>query len=246
MSIAGMVEENSQLQTYPLAVKAMGFFYRFPVYKGTELRSILGNERIEGVELMRKDNQKLFRVQCDTVVITGKFRPDSQLLDNAPIEQDPLTLGPLVDMNLMTTVPNIFAAGNALRGADMHDLCALEGRLAAQSIVKRLQSGDHETNVAIPIRVESPIRYVVPQTITPSLIKPRRFRWLYPGYSVQLEQTLTTSVLEAWSGDRRIWKGSFRRLIGNSRIALSVGKFDWDHVDANREITLRVQSARKS
>jgi len=39
MSIAGMAEENSQLQTYPLAVKAMGFFYRFPVYKGTELRS---------------------------------------------------------------------------------------------------------------------------------------------------------------------------------------------------------------
>ena len=245
-SVVGMVEEDSQLQTYPLAVKGISLFYRFPIYKATELKSIFGHERVEGVELMGTNDQKPFQIECDTVLITGKFHPDSQLLDTAPIGRDPLTSGPLVDMSLMTTVPNIFAAGNVLRGGDMHDLCALEGRMAAQTILRRLQSAEHEPDEVISIQTESPIRYVVPQKITPSKIKSHLFRWLFPGYSIQLERTLSNPCIEAWSGDGKIWEGSFRRLFGNSRISLPVDKFDWDRVDGNKGITLKVQSAKKS
>ena len=128
----------------------------------------------------------------------------------------------------------------------MHDLCALEGRITAQAILRRMQSAGHEPEKVISIQAESPIRYVVPQKITPSETKSHLFRRLYPGYSIQLERTLTKSCIEAWSGDRKIWEGSFRRLIGNSRIPLPMDKFDWDSVDANKGITLKVQSAKKS
>ncbi len=240
MSIAGMVEEDAELQTYPSLAKAMSFFYRFPVYKGHRIKAVLGPERVEGVELIREKDQKSFQVECDTLIISGRFRPDSSLLDHTPIKRDPSTLGPFVDMNLMTSVPNIFAAGNVLRGAIMHDLCALEGKKAAQEILKRLTLAAAERDGAISIRAESPIRYVVPQKITPGQIKSHIFPKLHPGYSIQLEHTCRSPVLEACSGNETIWKGSFSRAIANHRICLPVEKFDWSKVDMKKEVTLKL------
>ena len=118
-----------------------------------------------GFDFMK--DQKTFKVECDTLVICGKFRPDSALIDNTPIEWDPFTLGPLVDANLMSSVSNIFAVGNILRGADPHDLCALERMKAAKSIIKRLYSKENNAKETISIRAEPPIRFVVPQNIFP-------------------------------------------------------------------------------
>lgn len=243
LSIAGMVEEDPRLQTYPSLAGAMSMLYGFPVYKGTSVKTILGDRRVEALELVRQEDQKASQVECDTLVITGKFRPDSALIDNTPIERDPLTSGPNVDQELMTSVPNIFAAGNVLRGADMHDLCALEGKKAAQGILKRLRSSDLQIQEAIQLRTEPPIRYVVPQRIVPDRTKTHLFSWLYPGFSMQVEHTLPRAVLEAWSGDERIWNGSFSRLIARKRYALPVEKFDWDRVIPENGVTLRLRES---
>ena len=244
ISIAGFVEESRKLQTYVLPAKTASLFYGFPIYKGTGVQSILGQKRVKGIELSNGRDKRPFQVECDTVVLTGKFRPYSSLIDDTPIEQDPATLGPYVDMNLMTSVPNIFAAGNVLRGAEMHDLCALEGKRAAQNMLKRLKWGEREPREEVSIRAEAPIRYVVPQKIAPDQIRSRLFPWLYPGYSIQLEDTLVRPTLEAWSGSEIVWKKPFLKLIANNRICLPVHKFDWDRVDLNRGITLKLQNKR--
>lgn len=240
-SIAGIVEGDRLLQTYPWAARAMARAFNFPVFTDTLVRAILGKKRVEAVELVRHADQESIQVQCDTVIITGKFRPDSSLIDNTPIELDPSTLGPVVDMRLMTSVPNIFAAGNLLRGADMHDLCALEGKLAAHSILKHLRSGRNYLDQSIRIRAESPIRYVVPQKIGPHEIRKHLFSKLFPWPAIQVERTLTNPVIEAWSGNNKIWKRFYRKLIANTRISLPVEKFDWDGVDANKGIILKAK-----
>jgi thioredoxin reductase len=240
-SIAGIVEEDLQLQTYPWAASAIGRVFNFPVFKDTSVKAILGNKRVEAVELVREADQESLHVECDTVIITGKFRPDSSLIDNSPIEQDPSSLGPVVDMNLMTSVPNIFAAGNVLRGADMHDLCALEGKLAARSIMKKLGSHRTQTDKYIRLRAESPIRYVVPQKIGPSKIRKRLFSKLFPWPAIQVERTLINPVLEAWSGNHKVWKSFYRKLIANTRIPLPVEKFDWNGVDPEKGIILKAK-----
>jgi len=239
-SIAGMVEEDPELHTYASAAKAASFFFRFPIYKGTSVEDILGRSRVEGVNLVDKGREKSFTVDCDTVVITGKFRPVSALIDNTAIERDPLTEGPVVDANLMTSVPNIFAAGNVLRGADMGDLCGLEGKRVGQNILKNLKESQPEGVEYISIRAESPIRYVVPQKIIPKALPkplPSSFR---PGFSIQTEHTLKNPTLEAWSGNERIWKGSFSKLLATNRTPLPVNKFDWNRVDPKQEIVLRI------
>jgi thioredoxin reductase len=242
MSIAGIIEEDKALQTYPSAALAMSRILGFPVYKESSVKAIIGNQRVEGVELFRSRDRKPFQVECDTIVITGRFRPESSLIDAIPIEKDPSTDGPVVNMNLMTSAPNIFAAGNVLRGADMHDLCALEGRLAAQSILGRLDRDETGIEPWIPVRAEPPIRYVVPQRLAPKQTRKWYLGTLSPWPAFQVAVTLRNVKMEAASGAEKIWEGAFRRLIANSRCLLPIEKFRWDRVDPENGVVLRIQS----
>ena len=183
VSIAGIVEEDAEYQTYPLLARAMSRYYGVPICLGTSIKSILGIDRVEGVELAGRNDEKTTPVECDTVIVTGKFRPISNLLDHTLIIRDPATSGPVVDADLMTSVPNVFSAGNLLRGGDMHDLCALEGRLVAHSILKRI-AGRIEGNRWVSLRGTPPIRFVVPQKIAPSRIESRLVPFLSPGVGI--------------------------------------------------------------
>jgi len=240
-AIAGIVEEDLALHTCPSLAKAMGLRFGFPIYKNSSVNAILGDRRVERVELVTPESTNPVDIECDTVVITGRFRPYTPLIDNTHVEQDASTLGPVVDMNLMTSVQNIFAAGNLLRGAEMHDLCALEGRHAAKGILRTLVSREDESDDGIPIRVEQPIRYVAPQKINPERAENMRPSWFCPGFSIQTARTLKKPVLEVWSGNRKIWEKRYSRLIANSRIPLPVNRIPWRHVDQERGVTLKIK-----
>ncbi len=236
-SIVGLVEPGVEVQTYRFIAKAVSATLGFPILEDTTIGTIVGDKRVEGVELVRKEKGSLL-VDCDTVIITGKFRAYAPLLDQTPIEQDPLTFGPVVDTRLMTSVPNILAAGNILRGAEMHDLCALEGKQAAHTILETASVSQPEPPKCIPIKGEYPIRYVVPQRIIPSQIKRRHLPSLHPAVTLQTAYTLRKPVLEAWSNGERIWHRSFGRLMGNTRVALPLHEFAWDKVDSDEGITV--------
>jgi len=242
ISIVGMVEEDPCLQTYPFFSRAMKALYKFPIYKNTVVNAILGDKRVQEIELLSKGEPRLFRVKCDTVLLTGKFRSYSPLIDNTPIQRDPLTFGPIVDLDLMTSVENIFSAGNVLRGAQMHDLCALEGKKVAYTILRRLESRESgNRHESVFIRSEFPIRYVVPQKINRIQGQASIAGRLSPGVSVQVAHTLRRPVLEAWSGEELVWKKSFSRLIANTRIGVPIHAFDWDRVDEERGVTLKIK-----
>jgi thioredoxin reductase len=237
-SIGGMVEKDTELHTYASVATLMSRLFSFPLFKNAAIRRIIGNKRVEGVELLLGDSGEALQIECDTVVMTGRFRPDSSLIDGTPIAKDPCALGPAVDTNLMTSVPNIFAAGNVLRGADMHDLCALEGRLAARSILRVMQTPTPGTTPSVSVRAETPIRFILPQRITP--MSKRLLSKFLPWPEIQLERTLARPTLEAWSGEERIWQGSYLKLIGNARIPIPIEKFRWDRVHPDLGVTLRV------
>ena len=196
VSVAGIVEEDAEYQTYPFLARAMSRHYGVPVYLGTSVKSILGIDRVEGVELAGRSDEKTTHVECDTVIVTGKFRPISNLLNNTLIARDPATSGPVVDTDLMTSVSNVFSAGNLLRGGEMHDLCALEGRLVAHSILKRI-AGRIEGDPWVSLRGTPPIRFVVPQKIASFRIESRLFPFLSPGVAIQLDATIRAANLEA-------------------------------------------------
>lgn len=241
-AVAALIEEDRELHTYPLIAAAMKSTYRFPIYRDTAIDAILGEERVEGVSLFTRKTRRRFQLPCDLVVITGKFQPESSLIDNTPIARDPATSGPLVAMDFSTSTANIFAAGNVLRGADMHDFCALEGRLAARSILRQTRFEKSEAPNWVSLKAEPPIRHVVPQKISSKKLPKAYSRCLFPSAAFQVGVTLKNSVVEASSATRQLWRGSYRKLIADNRYRLPMEKFKWHRLDPLAGIMLSVRT----
>jgi len=243
VSIVALVEEETLVNTYSWIAKAMSAVYRFPIYTGTSVESIIGTNKVEGVELLNNRTKRRFTVPCDTVIMTGKFRSYSPLIDNTAIAMDVSTAGPMIDSGFMTSVPGIFAAGNVLRGADMHDLCAIEGREAAQRIIQLIKGGDEiTTDEYAHFSAEFPVRHIVPQKIGVRALDNAKGNGYGTGVTLQLAYTIPNPTLEAWSGNELIWSRTFSRVIGNNRVVLPVHAFKWDRMDLNHDIVVKLKN----
>ena len=121
LKVQALVEEDPDLHTYPSVANMLAHGLRFPIFKNTAIKSICGKNRVTGIVLASRSNGHECHVACDTIIVTGRFQPESALIMETGIQVDPLSRGPVVDLGLMTTLPGIYAAGNILRGANMHE-----------------------------------------------------------------------------------------------------------------------------
>ncbi len=95
---------------------------RWPIYYGahlfgtklfleTKIHKIVGDQRVEAVILESNQGQKK-SIECDGVLFTGQFTPESSLVRMSHIEFDPNTFSPKVDANGQCSDPAYYAAGN--------------------------------------------------------------------------------------------------------------------------------------
>jgi hypothetical protein len=129
------------------------------------------------VDVESLDTGQRRRIECDTVVTTGDWIPDNELIRAAGIDLDPHTRGPRVDTALRTSVDGVFAAGNVLHPVDTADVAALSGRHVADAVRQWLDrpmpSGD-----SVAVGAEAPIRWIAPQLIRPGGGDPARERFV--------------------------------------------------------------------
>jgi thioredoxin reductase len=242
VKIVGMLEENNAIQTYASIGKAMGFFYRFPIYTNIEITEILGVDRVEGIRFVDRATRQCMEKKCDSIIVTGKFIPESTLINDTPIQRDELSYGPVVDMDYRTSIPNIYAAGNVLRGANTHDRCALEGRQTGKNILNALMNKEETQEQYTLINAESPIRYVVPQKIQFPKTKNYKTSAFAPGVGFQVDETLKKPLLKVFSGKEEIWEKRYAKIISNTNIPLPIEKFKWNLIDPEKGIELKILS----
>ena len=240
VKIQGMLEEDELIQTYSSLAKMLSIYYKFPIYTNTVVKNIFGKGRVEGIEVFNKEKNKDEIIKCDTVIVTGKFRPDASLLNETQIERDENSLGPVIDSDYMTSIPNIYAVGNVLRGANMHDICALEGVAVARNIVRAEKQKDKKAEGYIYINAQFPIRFFTPQRININSIK-SNLNSIGADFSMQVDKTMKQATIEAWVDDQKIWNKSYPKLIANHRIKIPVESFVWNKVGDNREVNLIIK-----
>lgn len=238
VKIKALVEPNETLRTYGFVANALSLLLGFRILKKHKVECIYGQERVEGVKLNGGQGVKEKVLLCDTLIVTGDFRPEATLLYDSGIELDPCTGGPVVDTELQTSTQGIWAAGNLLRGANMHDLCALEGRKAAKGMLKRIKGTTLDRPATVRITPEKPIRFLSPQKVVPGNLKQYRMPWLGSGYCFQVAHTINGAAIRALCGDICIWQKSYRRLIADSSYKLPVEKFNWSAAKASQDIRL--------
>jgi hypothetical protein len=145
---------------------------------------------VEGIEVTNQDTGKIQVIECDTIVFTGDWIPENELARRGQVETGKPSLGPQVDAQFRTSQAGVFAAGNLLRGVETADRAALEGRAAARSINRYLETAEWSGN-RLKIQCEAPLSWICPNLLSPDA-RVERFRFqsgeFRQGVSLQLTQ----------------------------------------------------------
>ncbi len=148
-----------------------------PVACRTRVARVIGHGRVSAVELEHLDTGAREVVRCDTLVLTGDWIPDHELVRTGGLELDRATRGPLVDGALGTSRPGVFAAGNLVHPVDTADVAALDGRHVAGQVVAFLDGGA-TTGPGLRLMAAPPLTWVTPGVVRPGGPSPPRGRLL--------------------------------------------------------------------
>ena len=105
-------------------------------------------------------------IECDTIVIAAGLRPRTKLLEELGARIDPRTKGPVVNEYYETTVPGVFAAGNALIINDYVDYAVEQGEIAAEAAAKYVSEKGIKIRKPVQVELGRNMRIIVPQILT--------------------------------------------------------------------------------
>lgn len=150
--------------------------YDIPLHLSHAIIAVHGKDRITGVTVARIDAQRSpipgteRTIACDLLVLAAGLIPENELSREINIEMDQRTRGPLLDENLMTSIPGIFSAGNVAVVFDLVDYVSLAGERAAQGALAYLKKSHgnfaQRTTSYIPVEKNGNISLCVPQRIS--------------------------------------------------------------------------------
>jgi thioredoxin reductase len=193
---------------------------RVAIHTGVDIDTIVGRERVEAVVLTDGT-----RIDCDTVVFTGDWVPEYELIRRAGLSLTPGARGPATDQAMRTDTPGMFAIGNLVHPAEAADRCALDGARVAATVREWLTDRQWPDSVQ-PVDVEPPLRWAA---------------WCAGHLTVRTE-SFTTGRLQVLCDGTPLVTGRRRDLVPNR--ALVVRSAALDHLDGTASARLAVSVVR--
>ena len=150
--------------------------FGIPLHLSTTVTRVIGHDRVEAVEVSQVDEhlapipgtERI--VLCDTLLLSVGLIPENELSVGAGVELDPRTRGAVVDQNLQTGVPGIFACGNVLHVHDLADNVTTEseraGAAAAAWAMEGAAAGVADTGCRLTVSPAGIAGYALPGRIT--------------------------------------------------------------------------------
>lgn len=184
-----------------------------PLYLSTTVTRVIGHDRVEAVEVSQVDEhlapiagtERI--VPCDTLLLSVGLIPENELSVAAGVELDPRTRGAVVDQNLQTGVPGIFACGNVLHVHDLADNVTTEseraGAAAAAWALKAVGTAAGVADAACKLTV-SPAGiagYALPGRITTVALTKLNFR---------VRRPVDAAHVRILAGDEELFAGKVR------------------------------------
>lgn len=145
--------------------------WNIPLYLShtiTDIRS--ENGRVSHVTVQKVDEKRnpvpgtKMEFDCDTVLLSVGLIPENELTRAAGIRMDPRTNGAVVYENMETSIPGIFACGNAVHVHDLVDYVSAESERAGAAAADYVLSAP-ENEDAIDLLNGPDVGYTVPQRI---------------------------------------------------------------------------------
>ncbi len=216
MEVVAMIEPDRYPHSYSWVVWFFRRRYHFPLLLNSRIARISGNSRLTSITVEEQSSHQTREIPCDTLIVTGGFKPETTLALESHLSIDYATEGVQVDSFLQTDRKGIFACGNILHGAETGDIAALEGRWAGEQAKKFL---DHHMLEGQRVRIicESPIAWISPGTLVISNTK-------IPSvlYTMRVRQHVRNARVYARCNGEIIWQKKYGTLAPNRRIAIPV------------------------
>lgn len=145
--------------------------FDIPVYLSHTVSKIHGNEKITGVTISQVDSAVQvvpgteIDIACDTLLLSVGLIPENELSKAAGIQISDVG-GPVVDENMQTSIPGVFAAGNVVHVHDLVDYVTLSAQIAGRAAAEYIQGELPGSKCKIRVQKGENIRYVVPQHLS--------------------------------------------------------------------------------
>jgi NADPH-dependent 2,4-dienoyl-CoA reductase/sulfur reductase-like enzyme len=152
--------------------------YDIPLYLSHTITDIRGKGRVEGATVARVDGSRKpiagteINFDCDCILLSVGLIPENELSGTAGVELDPRTNGAFVTESMETSVPGIFACGNAAHVHDLADFVTLEAIKAGKSAAQYALNGAGAAKPSLsPVTAGCGLGYTVPQRLTENAAK---------------------------------------------------------------------------
>ena len=163
IKINAIIEEDESLNTFPLLKPFSQYILNTPVKVGYKILSINGeNKNISSITIQK--NEKIETIICDGIIFTGKFIPESSILQKAFKDFNHHNNSLQVSQTFQTKNKNTFLAGNVLRGALTAFNCYFEGKKVARFVDDSLNE-DAIKLEQVAINVDDNIQWYYPSLI---------------------------------------------------------------------------------
>ena len=155
-----MIEENAR-PTAPYSFFLFPRLLGIPVLTGTNLTDIAGMPRVTHVTVEHNGEKR--DIDCDGVILSGKFISENHLARLAGLVIDRATGGPEIDQFGRSSNAAIYAAGNLLRPVETAGWSFREGRSIGSFIARDLFSSLPQPSSTPAITLGHGLRYAMPQ-----------------------------------------------------------------------------------
>ena len=143
--------------------------YDIPLYLSHTISEIRGKKRVEQVVISKVDENRHpvtgteMVIDCDTILLSVGLIPENELTRAANIDLDSRTGGALVNENMETSMPGVFACGNVLHVHDLVDYVTEEAEQAGASAAAYVKNAALSDSEIVPVINGSGVSYTVPQ-----------------------------------------------------------------------------------
>jgi len=147
--------------------------FDIPLYLSHTITEIKGDRRVTGAVVMKLDEHRKpvpgteMEFDCDTILLSVGLIPENELTKKAGIKMDMRTKGAIVYEDRETSLPGVFACGNAVHVHDLVDFVTEEGQLAGAGAAAYVQGTENTDSKVIELENGNDVGYTVPQHIRP-------------------------------------------------------------------------------
>lgn len=205
-----IIEEESRLRVRKIFHPYL-FIKRVPVYLAAKNLKVNGDSRVESISFSSLSGD-VVNIKTDGVIISGRFKAETQIVLSSHLKIDAGSGGPVVDQLGRCTDVSFYATGNILGQAESSGYCWEQGIETAKRIKDDLLGKfKKSTSVSKVICNDPAVKFVIPQQLS-APYENNSFRHFYVGLSKAINHqiTLRTDKSMLWEG--RVKAKPLRRL----------------------------------